>query len=218
MKKVCAAIVACLAGTAPADVVLFDNFAPGDRYLGNTGWTLMNGGPLQAHIEDAAVFTVSGGDFALSTITLAVGLLGGPNVLHVSVHADGGGVPGAVLGAVTLTDRMPMLPTDPSDNPPPVVADFAGSITLLGGVDYWISLSSDTTTDSWAAWNQNTTDDLGLRAWRQDGGAWSPHTGDPRGTFRVRGELVPTPAGAMVFAAAALGAARRRRPASTPRA
>ncbi len=205
-------LVLALAPSCARADVLFDNFAPGNTYLGNAGWTLINGGPLQAHVEDAAVFSVIGGSFYLTSLDLAVGHLFGPNVLHVYIHADAGGLPGAVLEQTTVIDQMPTMSTSPTLCPPPVHVPLAGTTLLTPGVSYWIHLSTDTTTDSWAAWNENTTGDIGLRADRWDGGPWTPHTGHPRGTFRVFGDVVPAP-GAAPITALGLGllATRRRR-------
>lgn len=191
--------------------ILFSNFGPGNTYLGNAGWTLINGGPLQAHVEDAARFGVASGAFSLTGLDLAVSHLFGPNVLHVYIHADASGLPGPLLEQVTVVDQMPTMPTKPNVNPPPVHVALSGSTVLQAGGLYWIHLSTETSTDSWAAWNENITGDLGLRADRWDEGPWTPHTGNPRGAFRIYGTEIPGPGGVIVLAGGVLAALRRRR-------
>ena len=216
-KLLCALVVlgalcaAHLTSTARA-AVLFDNFEPPNNgYVGNVGWTVSNGVDLQVHLEQAAVFTVPGGSHFLDSVELALGHLFGPNVVHVTLHPDVGGVPGAPIRTVTVTGQINPMPTEPKNNFPPVVANFGGTTVLQGGASYWISLSSDTSvTDSWLAWNYNRTGDLGLRAERTDGGPWVTHTGDPRGAFRINGTPVPEPACAMVMLGT-LGVTLRRR-------
>lgn len=207
---VAATIFLVTSGAARADV-LFNNFGPGDSYLGNTGWTVINGGPVGAHIEEASSFTVSGGDFFFTTAEFGAGHLFGPNVLIVTLHDDAAGVPGDPIESVTLVDQLLRFPNKPQTNYPPVVAPFSGGTVLRDGSTYWLSMSTVTDTDAWAAWNYNITGDLGLRAFREDSGPWSPHTGDPRGVFRVNGAPVPSPATLALPVALALRAARRRR-------
>lgn len=197
-------------GACQADV-LFSNFGPNDSYLGNTGWSLANGGPFGAHLEDAVSFIVGGPNHYFTQAEFGIGLLFGPNILHISLHADGGGVPGAVLETVTVVDGMGPLGTDPNSYNPPVVATFSGTTELHASELYWLSVSTDTSTDSWAAWNYNIVGDLGLRAWRQNGGPWNPFTGDPRGVFRVHGTPVPGPGAIAMLAFGALAIRRRRR-------
>lgn len=199
--------------TAARADVLFSNFGPGDSYLGNAGWSLANGGPFGAHLEDAVIFTVGangGSDYFFNSAEFGIGLLFGPNVLHVTLHSDSGGVPGAILEQVTVIDGMGPLSTEPGDFNPPVVANFSGNTILQSGMSYWLSVSTDTSTDSWAAWNENIMGDLGLRAFRENGGPWNPSTGNPRGVFRVNATPVPAP-GALALLALAGAVARRRR-------
>jgi|SRR5688500_2086008 hypothetical protein len=194
-------------------VVLFNNWGPNNTYNGNTGWTVNIGAALQAHLEQASVFTVTGGDYFLNTVDLAVGHLFGPNVLFVRLHADDNNKPGAVIAQTVVVDQMQPLPSDPKVNHPPVVATFPGATLLEGGTNYWISLDVDTSvTDAWLAWNYNITNDRALRADRTDGGPWVtyPQFPEPRGTMRINATPVPEPTGVVLFAAVGMALARRR--------
>ena len=215
-RLICAVFAAVLVATSPTRaVVLFNNFGPNDSYLGNTGWTVSNGVDLMVHLEQAARFTVSGGDHFLTSVELAMGHLFGPNVLHVTLHSESAGGPGAVLQTVTVLNQILPLPTEPQVNNPPIVANFGSSTVLANGGAYWISLSSDTVEpNSWLVWNYNITGDMGTRAHRTDGGPWQVFSGqDPRGTFRINGTPVPEPTGALAFVlAGALTLVARRAP------
>ncbi len=204
-------VAVCLAASTARADILFNNFAPNNTYLGNAGWTVINGGPVQAHIEEAATFSVTGGDFFLASLDLAVGHLFGPNTLHVFIHADDNGVPGAVIEQTTVFDQMPTMSTSPTVCPPPVHVALSRSTILEAGAWYWIHLSTDTTTGSWAAWNENIVGDVGLRAFRENGGPWMPHTGHPRGTFRVLGNPVPAPGALAAMGLGVCPLVRRRR-------
>lgn len=214
-------VVAGAAGSTHADVV-FSNFGPGNTYLGNTGWTVVNISALGGHIEESVSFTVPIGEaLRLDMVEIAIGHLFGPNLLDARLHADSGGTgPGAVLEMITVVDQMLPMPTEPNVNNPLVVLGFSGASVLQPGGQYWISVSTATTEKSWAAWNENITGDQGLRAYRVDGSAWNLHAGNPRGAFRVHASPVPGPAGVMALGVAGSVAARERRarPASPGRA
>ena len=206
------ASVAWLALPARADV-LFNNFGPNNSYNGNTGWTVSNGIDLQVHLEQAAVFTVTGGNHFLDSVELALGHLFGPNVVHVTVHSESAGAPGAVLQTITVNNQILPMPTDPQVNNPPIVANFGGTTVLQNGANYWVSLSSDTVEpNSWLAWNYNVIGDMGTRGHRTDGGPWQVFSGtDTRGTFRINGTPVPEPGSVAVLAALSGAALLRRR-------
>jgi hypothetical protein len=191
MKRIGLLMVALSAGSASADV-LWDNFAPGNGYLGNTGWSVAWGGPFGAHIEESVSFTPTI-DCRLDRAEIAIGHLYGPNEFTMRLHADGGQGPGNILEAVVVQGQLLPFPNEPTINNPPVVITFTGNAQLAAGTKYWLSVTSVVGQDAWLAWNYNTTEDRGERAWRQDGGPWNVFNGmDPRGTFRVIG----TPAGA----------------------
>lgn len=205
------AAILVFASSISADVI-FNNFGPNNAHLGNTGWSVANGGPFGVHLEQAASFTPAASYF-LNTVEIAIGHLFGPNRLDIRIHGDTGGTgsPGQVLEVVTIIDQVLTFPNEPHINNPPVVVNFSGNLQLMQGARYWLSISSDNTTDSWFAWNYNTIEDRGQRAHRENGGAWSMFTGDPRGTFRINGTPIPAPGALALVAALGVIGCRRRR-------
>jgi hypothetical protein len=182
-----AGLVMSLGAAAVRGDVLFNNFGPNNAHLGNTGWSVAWGGPFGAYLEEAVSFTPSANVF-FSSAEIAIGHLWGPNVVYVRLHANGGLGPGVILESVTVNGQLLPFPNEPHINNPPIVATFSGAAALQAGVKYWVSVSSVVGEDAWLAWNYNTTEDRGERAYRQDGGPWNVFSGqDPRGAFRLNG-------------------------------
>jgi hypothetical protein len=175
--------------TASADV-LYSNFGENDVYDTTYGWTLSYGGPLGGDVhEDAAPFTVVGGDYVFDSAEVAVNLFYGPDLVHFNLHADDGGVPGAVLDSTSASGTV-----TPGTLGPPMVADFGGDVILEEGGTYWLALRTEET-DALLSWAFNVIDDFGLRAWQLNNGPWNPAEGIPgtdseRDVFRINGTLV----------------------------
>ncbi len=209
-RLACASIVlAGCAAIASADV-LFSNFAANDEYDTERGWTMSYGGPLGGDIyEQAAPFTVTGGDYYFDSAEVAVLHNWGPDIVYFTLQADEGGVPGAILDSTTASGVAP-----PFELRPPMVADFGGDFVLRDGETYWLALRTEET-DALLAWAFNITDDFGLRAWRLNKGPWEPAYGDPgtdseRGVFRINATPVPTPGTLVLLGLGAIAARRRR--------
>jgi hypothetical protein len=186
-------IAACgTAATASADV-LYSNFAAGDTYDLEYGWTLSYGGPLGGDAyEDAVAFTITGRDYYFDSADVAMNHFWGPDVVHFTLHADASGAPGAALDTASASGVIP-----PGTQSSPMSANFGGDIILQNGQTYWLAARTEST-DAWLSWAFNIVDDFGLRAWRLNGGAWNPTYGIPgtdseRGVFRINGTPVPAP-------------------------
>lgn len=196
---------------ARADV-LYNNFAPGDVYDLEYGWTLSYGGPLGGDAyEDAVAFTVTGGDYYFDSADVAVNHFWGPDLVHFNLHADAAGVPGAVLDTTSASGVI--TPGTPSS---PMTANFGGDIILHNGQTYWLALRTDET-DAWLSWAFNVVNDFGLRAWQVNNGPWNPVMGIPgtdseRGVFRINGSPIPAPGMLTMLAiAGAIGLPSRHR-------
>ncbi len=198
------AIAAAMALTSVSTAdVIFNNFGAGDTYQIGTGWTLSDGAPIGVDNDQGDAFTVSGGNFFLDQIDVAIGLVTGTNRIFLDLYDDAGGQPGSVLESAVIDGQMGQF----GQNNPPIVAVFSGTTLLADGVQYWVIASTDSNT--WAAWNWNSIGDVGPHAFRQNMGAWA--TGNnTRGAFRVIGTL-PAPGALALFGLAGLGARRRRR-------
>ncbi len=204
-------VIVGVVGTASADV-LYSNFAANDVYDTTFGWTLSYGGPLGGDAyEDAVAFTVTGGDYFFDSAEVAVNHFWGPDLVHFNLHADGGGVPGAVLDSTSASGVV-----SAGTLGPPMLADFGSDVVVEEGRTYWLALRTEET-DAHLSWAFNVVDDFGLRAWQLNNGPWNPTKGthgtdSERGVFRINGTFVPAP-GPLALLGLAAGAAgiRRRR-------
>ena len=212
-RMACAILAALSVEAAASADVLYSNFAPGDTYDTEYGWTLSYGGPLGGDaFEDAVSFTVTGGDYYFNSADVAVNHFWGPDLVYFDLHADAGGVPGAVLDFTSASGVHP-----PGTNGAPMTAHFGSDTILQNGQTYWLALRTETE-DAWLSWAFNIVDDFGLRAWQVNNGPWNPAFGTPgtdseRGVFRINGTPVPAPGvlALLTIASAAFGGRRRRR-------
>jgi hypothetical protein len=99
------------AGGARAAFVAYNNFGPGNGGLDyNVNGGIFLGSTRKGTNEaDGVQFTPSQTG-TLSQITVALEYISGANAATVSLRADAGGLPGAVLESFNLTD-LPPLPT-----------------------------------------------------------------------------------------------------------
>ena len=145
--------------------------------------------------------------YLLTTGDFGVSLSSGqnPSTFEITVHADAGGLPGAVLEQVTMIETLgPFGLLNP-----PVDVTFAGTTLLNAGQQYWISMSAGTFTS--ATWNSNSIGDLGPRAFTSNGGPWTLASPGTRGAFRLQGTLVPAPGAIGLLSVFACVLNRRRR-------
>jgi hypothetical protein len=196
-RSLLAALLYCACAAAPTRAeVLFDNFAPGDRYQG-PGWVIghsfLGGGTFV--VGDA--FRVAGGDFILSSVTLALSHFSGPNAVDVQFRADAAGLPGAVLEAWHFENLGEFGVLNP-----PVVADSVLHPLLSDGEQYWVTASASDVSEM--VWNLNSTGDRGPQAFSEDGSPFQAYT-DSDGAFRVVGAAVPEPATLTLLGVGALG-------------
>lgn len=184
--------------------VIFNNFGPGNSYDISTGWTLSDGAPVNVDWDQGDAFTVSGGNYFLDHIDLAISLVAGQNRIFIDVYTSIGGLPGVLIDSAVIEDQMGTF----GDDNPLIVALFDGSTVLNDGEQYFVTASTDS--NSWAAWNLNSVGDVGLHTFRKNLGDWA--AGDNvRGAFRVKGTLVPAPGVLALLGVAGLAARRRRR-------
>lgn len=133
------------------------------------------------------------------------------NTGTVSLHADAGGIPGAVLfSSVTQpTNNSPIFAGAPSTNG--VFAGPSDSIMLDAGSTYWISLRVDEL-HTRLRWYGSATDISSPLAYQSGSSPWFAQQ-SPRiaAGLIVYGTAVPAPSAAAALASAGLLALRRRR-------
>jgi hypothetical protein len=203
-------VVLAVGASAPAQAgsVLFTNLGAGDSYNGSDGWTLGSPDPND-YLTVGSAFT-AGATAALGTIEVAAGIVRGTNLLTISLDADSGGAPGAVIESFTLNNAMPAFGTVSSGSL--VTATSVLHPLLTAGTQYWVVLNTPNDGTTWAAWNLNTIGDSGP-FFQTDNGS-PPFPGpNTRGAMRITGQAVPEPS-SMALAGTALlmiGCCLRRR-------
>jgi hypothetical protein len=130
-----------------AQVVLFNNFAPGNAVVDTSGETsawIYNGSDpsMSFGYASAEEFTVaSGSNYTLSSVTLGLQILTLPDYAQdysnyaVELLANNNGAPGAVLG--TLADATPALNGEPTA----ITFTAPANLTLDGGQSYWVEVT-----------------------------------------------------------------------------
>lgn len=199
------ALILVLSAVPARAVVIYDNFDLGDTYNQNVGLTLSTGSPVGVDWDQGNAFALDsfGMDYYLDTIDLAVGLVSGLNELDVWLMTDSAGEPGTIIESFHFSDVMGSF----GALNPPLTANSLLNPLLEADEQYWL-IASVTGPDTWAAWNYNSTDDVGLIASRADLGTWEIHEGT-NGAFRVTGTSVPVsePATIVLFGSGLIGLA-----------
>jgi hypothetical protein len=187
MKRFRGAVLAFFvlaAGQARADV-LYNNFGPGDSYQTGNSWIIGRFPGTSITWVQGDPFRVTGGDFTLDRLTLALSWVAGPNEADVQLRADAGGLPGATLESFHFSNLGNF-----GNNNPPVAANSLLHPLLSAGAQYWVTASASDLTD--IAWNLNSTGDRGPHAQSQNGGPFSLVDSD-RGAYRVEATPSPVP-------------------------
>jgi len=149
-----------------------------------------------------------GDDHYLTSITAGVAFVTGTNQVTMSVHADAGGLPGAVLETSGGSNFGAFGQTIPASK-----FGFAGTTLLEAGETYWVSFDTVDGPSSWLVWNFNTTGANLPRAYMNNtsGGNWVDAGTTTAGAMRIEGTVVPAPAAFALLGVAGLVSRRRRR-------
>jgi hypothetical protein len=177
----CLSVLLAVATSARADIIVYNNFGAGDSYQTSVGWTVGNDFSGD-NIAIGETFTPSTTG-TLSRIVVALNYAFGTNAATISLQADAGGVPGAVLESFSVSNLPPL---DGNYQTPTTVTD-ATNAALVAGTPYWVVAS--TTTDSSLGWMLSDSA-TGSHATSFDGGATWSATTDSQAAFRVT-ENVP---------------------------
>lgn len=126
------------------------NTDPNNAYDCCAGWTISAEGSIVGARQDVAMPFTPAANYAIKTITVAVGYVAGTNGVTVSLNEDAGGVPGATIKKKFLTG----LPTFGSCCT--TVSMSAKGAPVNAGTQYWVVVkTTKKTADTWDAWNFN---------------------------------------------------------------
>jgi hypothetical protein len=168
-----------------AATIIYNNISRVEtgRYNCCQGWTISGpDSPVGQTFADAMPFTPAVND-TVTKVLVAVGFVTGTNGVTVSVNEDAGGLPGNVLQSFELT----ALETFGSCC---LFETSIANIPVTAGTQYWVVVAtSDETSDTWNAWNQNVTDQTQQPFAFFNNGVWQPTSGI-LGAFAVLG--IPT--------------------------
>jgi hypothetical protein len=179
---------------ARADAVVFSNFGPGTTFNTSTAWNVSGTNIFSGRVV-AQSFTPSD-NFTFSSAQLAMGIVGGPNILQVVLMTSSGGFPGAIVETITLTDAVAPIGTGGI-----VLANSALQPLLSAGTQYWI-VAFAPEDDTFMGWNLSLNDfsaPVLLNGSHSLTGPWEFSA--PRGAFQVNGTPVPEPATMLLLGA-----------------
>jgi hypothetical protein len=195
--SVLAVSVMVLPIASKADTI-FSNFGPGDSFQTNEGYTVSGSQLVSGLNLDQAMGFTPGSSFNLTQIDIAMSFVAGHNAVNLSLNADAGGLPGALLESWFLTN----LPSYGSSFPPEQVTAGPG-VLLSAHQQYWL-VAEYVGADTYAKWNVTSAGDTGPRA-ENVNGAWFVYNASARGAFDIVGTPVPVPEpGTLVLLAAGL--------------
>jgi hypothetical protein len=157
----------------PKPKTIFSNFNP--KYPNGVYWccagltVIGSKGPLQKIFADAVQFSPSA-DAKVTEFDAAVGRITGTSTILLSIYTDKNGIPWKALGSYTANLVQ--------DGNCCVLAVGKGKpIPIKAGKLYWAVVATTTPdSDTWAAWNFNSVDDLTgmLTTSTNDQGQWQP--------------------------------------------
>jgi len=116
---------------------------------------------------------------SIKKIRLAVGHASGANSLSVSLRADDGGLPGAVIKRFQVFDLAEFGSCCETE-----VVTLKG-VPVTAGTTYWVVVKADA--DTWAGWNSNSVGAVGLPAFNQ-GEGWTASALTTVSAFKVLGD------------------------------
>jgi hypothetical protein len=170
------------------DPVIYGNFAI--KYPDGVYWCCEGGtisGPnsvLATEYWEAAGFTPSA-SVNVTKIKVAVGYVTGTTTdVILSLNDDANGIPGNVIKKWKVKN----LNTFGSCC---TVESKSGSIAVTAGTPYWVVVSTEATSDIWAAWNIDDTLQLptdAIPSAYYTGGVWTGYQGYPGFAFEVDGK------------------------------
>ena len=172
---------------------IFTNFGAGQSYDTSAGNVIGNAFDGSGSTYAQGDTFVSGGNFNLGSISLALSSLfpgSVPDNFTVALKTDSGDAPGsAVLESWTVLGSA--LGLFGSNNSPLTLTSVLNP-ALTNGTRYWVTVSSDFN-DS-IAWNWNSAGDSSDEAISSDAGStWFSPSGLPPGALEVDSRAITTP-------------------------
>jgi hypothetical protein len=118
------------------------------------GFTISGSGSIIGSNNWVAVPFTPAANYSVKKVEVSVGFVTGVNGVTVSLNADSGGVPGAALASADLSGLESYGSCCTL-----AVAGGGGGLPVAQGTQYWVVVSTDSTTNTtWDAWAFNSTD------------------------------------------------------------
>jgi hypothetical protein len=200
------ALVAAMSEYASGSVV-FTNFGVGTPYDVTQGNPVGNDF-VGDHVAEANSFFLTGNaTFQSLAVPLScAGTCPASEDFAISLAASSGGSPAAVIESFAFTGvTLGAL----GSNNAPITATSVLRPLLLGGTEYWITVTSSPS--SALAWNLNSTNDTSPQATSTDGGVtWFSPSGMTPSALQVNG-IIPEPSAGRLLGGGLLGLILLRR-------
>lgn len=141
------------------------------RYFCCYGNTISAAGSvIGAQYADAVPFTPSA-NAHITKIIVGVGYVTGTNSVAISINSDNNGIPGNPIVSFDATGLGAFGSCCE-------LSIESGSLAITKGTPYWLVVSTDqNSSDTWDAWNYNTTDMTSHPFAFQNNGLWTPTSG-----------------------------------------
>ena len=161
---------------------IYNNLGTGTNvYNCCSGWTMSGSSSLIGHEWDTATAFTPKAAVVLTRIRVAIEYVTGTNGATVTLNTDSGGMPSS-----TILHTWNFTNLHAAGSCCQLSVGFMRGIRLKKGKQYW--LVATTPSDTWDAWNVNSTGALGTFAQREDLGSWSIFTNSSSGAMALYGK------------------------------
>ena len=201
--------------SASAGTVLYSTLGPANEYDGGSGY-FVDGSNFNNQVM-ANPFTLSAGATVGDAVLALGNFAGGNSPVNLYIETDAGGLPGSIIGNLTLTQQGTILPFNNGFGGGLVTFTCSGIGCTLGAGNYWLVAQEldPNTEQAWDFAYQDQANNIAFNDLGSSTGPWNPFFGT-EDAFRIdaaSGGTTPEPGSLVLLGTGLLGVAgvvRRR--------